>query len=57
MPEQEREDEPDAEAHEPRDEQESCAADVGEVPEHLHPFGQLSLGLASEHLALQSKNA
>ena len=55
MPKEEREDQANAETHEPGDEQEHAALDVGEMSQHWHPFGDPP-GRRCEYFALCFEN-
>lgn len=54
MPKEESEDETDAETHEPGDEHEGGAFNVGKVAKDGHPFGDLA-GCLGENFALSNK--
>jgi hypothetical protein len=55
VPEEESEDESDAKTHEPGDEHERSASNVGKVTQDGHPFGDLA-GRLGKHFALADIN-
>lgn len=55
VPEEESEDESDAKTHEPGDEHERGASNVGKVTQDGHPFGDLA-GRLGKHFALAGIN-